>query len=826
MTVVGLFGLIDQILEQWTRSVAIAMLYTGCLKGVPDLAPTSTTPSFQYVAMKARYAIISHIKVFSLIPLLQILLPTLTAAPQPLHRLLHDQTQDAKTFRDHIRNYNSAFAFTSFGVTAIDHTVNAGQGPWVFKVNGEVFHTHGSLLPNEGQTPIYAQLYFYDSTQATNHRLAHAANQNLDRAILQDMHDMLRTSNHFAVTYQHAIERLRTQPPNDMNQTLTLQVDHRTDLRRYNLPTGNEGVAAIIPNIPEATARDIVVHRRQQGADGQSFQRVSEGSGAYDPLHYVLLFPKGELGWHWDLPRVNARNVRHQRNNNDDEDNLEENVLDGREAGANNTGITRMNYYSYRLHQRIGEAETLIRGGKLFQQWIVDAWATVEQARLNWIRFNQVTIRAEMYSGVQDAIDEGGNLGEIGQAMVLPATFTGSPRSMFQKCQDSMSVICHMGKEDLFITMTANPQWPEIQNALLPGQTASDRPELVARVFHQKLKEMIKDIWVNGIFGRAIARVHTIEFQKRGLPHAHILIWLAPEDKPNTEAAVDKIVCAEIPDPAQFPHLHRVVTTSMLHGPCGAEDPNAVCMKDGRCTKRFPKPFQEATSLTEDGYPTYRRRQTNFTFTKRFGRPQREFVYTNQWVVPYNPYLSAKYNCHINVEICNNIHAVKYIHKYIFKGHDRITVGIQQNDEIKKYLDSRYIGPHEAAWRLFAFSMHSVLPTVERLTVHLPDQQMVYFHADDNAEQVQGQMQQDSKLTGYFKYNRENPEDRRLLYADFPKFFVWHRRQRGVAAHWAPRRRGFAIGRMPWVSPRAGERYFLRYLLTAVAGVCFYYYIL
>jgi hypothetical protein len=718
-----------------------------------------------------------------------------------------------ETFRNNIRNYNNAFAFTSFGVTAIDNTVNIGNGPWVFKVNGEVVHRHGSLLPDEGQTPTYAQVYFYDSNDATNYRMRHPANHGLDRGVMQDLHDMLQAHNHFAASYRHAVERLRG---NEDIYSLTLQVENRTDLRRYNLPTGNEGVAAIIPNIPNATTRDVVVHCRDGGGP---FQRVSESSGAYDPLYYVLLFPRGELGWHWDLPRVNRGNNRGRRNENNDEDNLEENVLDGREQGATNTGITRMNYYSYRLHQHVGEAETLIRGGKLFQQWIVDAWATVEQARLNWICFHQNTIRAEMYSGVQDAIDAGGELGQIGQAMVLPATFTGSPRSMFQKCQDSMSVICHTGKEDLFITMTANPQWPEIQNALLPGQTAADRPELVARVFHQKLKEMIKDIWVNGIFGRAIARVHTIEFQKRGLPHAHILIWLAPEDKPNTEVAVDKIVCAEIPDPVQFPRLHGIVTTSMLHGPCGVEDPNAVCMKDGRCTKRFPKRFQEATSLTEDGYPTYRRHQTNVTFRKHIGAG-REFVYTNQWVVPYNPYLTSKYSCHINVEICNTIHAVKYIHKYIFKGHDRITLGIQQNDEIKKYLDSRYIGPHEAAWRLFAFSMHSVLPSVERLTVHLPNEQMIYFNADDNPEQVQGQMEQDTKLMGYFSYNREHPGDRHLLYADFPKYFVWHKKRQGVAAHWAPRRRGFAIGRMPWVSPHAGERFFLRYLLTAVAGMC------
>ena len=46
----------------------------------------------------------------------------------------------------------------------------------------------------------------------------------------------------------------------------------------------------------------------------------------------------------------------------------------------------------------------------------------------------------------------------------------------------------------------------------------------------------------------------------------------------------------------------------------------------------------------------------------------------NRWIVPYNPYLSRKYRAHINVEVCASVRAVKYIHKYIYKGNDRTTV--------------------------------------------------------------------------------------------------------------------------------------------------------
>jgi hypothetical protein len=99
----------------------------------------------------------------------------------------------------------------------------------------------------------------------------------------------------------------------------------------------------------------------------------------------------------------------------------------------------------------------------------------------------------------------------------------------------------------------------------------------------------------------------------------------------------------------------------------------------------------------------------------------------NRWVVPHNVYLSTKYNAHINVEVYNNIHVVKYLFKYIYKGHDHATVEIScQNDnaikgnvvetnEIKKYLDYRYVSASEVAWRIFKFNMHERFPAVERL---------------------------------------------------------------------------------------------------------------
>ncbi len=122
------------------------------------------------------------------------------------------------------------------------------------------------------------------------------------------------------------------------------------------------------------------------------------------------------------------------------------------------------------------------------------------------------------------------------------------------------------------------------------------------------------------------------------------------------------------------------------------------------------------------------------------------FVFDNRWVVPYNPYLTMWYKCHINVEVCSSITAVKYLYKYVYKGHDRALAVVQPavasqvasggadgnnapaaRDEVQNYLDGRYVSASEACHRLFAFDLHGMHPNVYRLAIHLPNEQTTYF---------------------------------------------------------------------------------------------------
>lgn len=204
-----------------------------------------------------------------------------------------------------------------------------------------------------------------------------------------------------------------------------------------------------------------------------------------------------------------------------------------------------------------------------------------------------------------------------------------------------------------------------------------------------------------------------IEFQKRGLPHAHFLIILKSSSKIISPEYFDKIVCAKILNENMYPYLYSVVLKHMMHGPCGILNPKNVCMeKNGKCRSHYSKVYASETSFGEDSYPKYRRRDDNKKVKVR-GQ-----YLDNRWVVPYNPYLLAKFDCHINVEICSTIKAVKYLYKYVYKGHDRISFVVNPNDqifdfdEIQKFQSARWISPPEAMWRIYGFILCEIYPSV------------------------------------------------------------------------------------------------------------------
>ncbi|KAF8747209.1 Helitron helicase-like domain at N-terminus [Rhizoctonia solani] len=458
----------------------------------------------------------------------------------------------------------------------------------------------------EGQQPQYAQLYLYDPHDAANFCTRNQHNAGIDPGLMCLLTGVIHESHEYAALYKQAWQRMQEQPVQTVSIVLCQQWN--TDPRRYNLPTSDE-IALILADNALNQQHDIVLFKHDGG-----FQRMSSWNPAYACLHYVLLFPKGEhgfqrhipiQGWQWQPglhPQAAQRVAQLDVEGHEPDDDEEDNGPAGNQR-QRRIVVSEREYYAYYLFScedpdvqthypgANGTFSTIFWAGHLFQQYLVDVWAIADQSRLLWLRNNQSSLRVELYSGLCDALlSDNLTCGEQVGCYILPSSYYGGPQQMAESYQDAMAISCYLGGPQLFITMTANPKWPEIHSALLPGQTYSDRPDLITWVFELKRRQLMEDITQKGIFGKCIAHVHTIEFQKRGLPHMHLLVWLEHASHILEPGDVDELICAELPiaeGPGADPALYSVVTSSMLHGPCGPDHSDAPCWdKDKKaCTK-------------------------------------------------------------------------------------------------------------------------------------------------------------------------------------------------------------------------------------------------
>ncbi|XP_062208940.1 uncharacterized protein LOC133910622 [Phragmites australis] len=224
-----------------------------------------------------------------------------------------------------------------------------------------------------------------------------------------------------------------------------------------------------------------------------------------------------------------------------------------------------------------------------------------------------------------------------------------------------------------------------------------------------------------------------------------------------------------------------------------------VANQNRTCKSYYPRQITNTTLQGKDSYPIYRRRDDGQKVHVR------GHVLDNRWVVPYNPKLLRRYDCHINAEVCSSIKAVKYLYKYIYKGHDKASVSINyangnhEINEIDDYREARWVAPQEALWRIFAFDLSGIFPPVLQLQLHLPGMHLVSYKDNANA-------------------NCEFPWARSILYREFPEYAVWN----PTLKKWKKRKQRTQVGRIISAHPVEGERYYLRVLLNHVAGATSY----
>ena len=166
--------------------------------------------------------------------------------------------------------------------------------------------------------------------------------------------------------------------------------------------------------------------------------------------------------------------------------------------------VTHLQHYAFRIAVRDGFS--LIHSAKkLFLQFLLYAFSTVDGNRLQYIKENNKSLRYETYEGLADFVErrtrhvnegsQGEDFHNRAGKTYLPPSFVGSVRYQKQNFNDAMVQTAHTGKPDLFITMTANSCWPEIDRVMQDeGHLKQFRPDIEARVFKIKLDQILKVI--------------------------------------------------------------------------------------------------------------------------------------------------------------------------------------------------------------------------------------------------------------------------------------------------------------------------------------------
>ena len=240
-----------------------------------------------------------------------------------------------------------------------------------------------------------------------------------------------------------------------------------------------------------------------------------------------------------------------------------------------------------------------------------------------------------------------------------------------KKNLESLAIVRKKGNPHLVITMTCNPNHPQILRDLPHGSMPGNCPDIVLRVFYQQVHQLLYMLYEKKIPGWEGIKgiINVIEFQKRGLPHVHVLAIL-DRTSSMVEDKIDKYAKAEIPDKEVNTVDWKNVVTFMLHKPCGDLNPDTPCCQNryGACESGFPEDSCERSHFAEEnGSAVYRRRSpedgggSHVVKNFRIGKKQIDFEYTSRDVVLYNLFLLRIFKCHINVKIFSSLKVIKYL---------------------------------------------------------------------------------------------------------------------------------------------------------------------
>uniref|UniRef100_A0A183C0C5 ATP-dependent DNA helicase n=1 Tax=Globodera pallida TaxID=36090 RepID=A0A183C0C5_GLOPA len=738
---------------------------------------------------------------------------TLQDRPQELLALLYNRDTASLRWQKELVDRSLAYNNNiSFGHIEIDR--GEEEIYRIIKCNNMIQYVLWDYNPPDASNPLlHGQLFTIPPEQAHERLGQIAADSALDANLLIFLHDLLRKYHPLAAAYETAAETYNQMPEAERIQLRMLVVGTNrqgeeqavsgTDAAPANVALPDQSILRQIHPGRLAVETEAGSHLVAQfyidsgqnvipSMDYEVVLKGRKGTGKthmkwwhreIDPALFPLLFSRGQHGYEDGIP------LKLQPDEHFDKQYQQikrgDNVLldEAAQLGEEEEFLGSVNERKFSRRDRVSRAQLFrymaqIRGPNWkTPHWLWD-WGGL--AQLYTVTFN--------------------NRSEARKVQFM------KQMQFYQKEYANCMTICRdIGKPDLLVTYTMDPDCPELLE-LLPTDSNGkqqqwyDRPDIVTRLFIDKLKELEKDLTERCVMGPVKGWFYAVEHQKRGLPHVHfclIMDWerMRAGGKIQTpEDYIDEYVCAEIPPKPEgrtkeaglARQLYEIITKKNIHT-CTAKR----CLADEKCNKHFPKPYEYDNIYSDNAYPRYRRRPPPpdeaaakqnpeqygrvFEYKDRWGRTIRK---DNAHVVAYNPYLSAKYRSHINVEFVAGDGCTKYICKYCMKGADMAFVEVKKDgdttwdyDEYHQIRLARYITSAEAAMSLWGTPLVRRSHVVDQLDVHGPeghlvavDQSFADEEERENAICEAAQREEERRATGeerttqltaYFDYNRD-----------------------------------------------------------------------
>ncbi|KAK3929744.1 3-hydroxyanthranilate 3,4-dioxygenase [Frankliniella fusca] len=614
--------------------------------------------------------------------------------PNHIKALFVENNPVANKFRDAIVSYNRMFAM-AFPQGKLQSILARRYSSMV--VNGELRFVANSYLSADQQNIAKpGELYFVEmSGDVATARIATSTMANsLDVHLVESIETFLRQENKLFKTFVTSGEKAKAIAENRPVREVILAINPRpagrTSYRgmwnyyrnytldpNFDLPTIEYMGAVFYGELTHGVHHDVRYFIRPRRA-GDASDILNRGDKAsLDMLTFPLFHLFGEF----------SRCVKGDPDREFPE------------------LCTLRQYYKFRIQIREGEWNPLFRGERLFLQYLITAALRCEYNDVDFHkRPEQHQVYKEAYKSVIEFIlDQAQRHDKVinpGGISLLPSHVAHTERNGRNRFLDCMAIMTKFKGSSYFITMTANPKWKEIQEDL-PEVPWYFKPQVNVRVFLQKMAVLLNLLVQRQCLGRALGYACVIEYQKRGLPHCHIIMMVYPDDMPKCGREVDLVIRADIPDPAREPQLHELVTRVNLHHLCREKKrrgQEVFCMVDGKhCKSKFPKSFSDETIITgrqvlfkrpENGV-VFRNPKSGevFTISTLLKPCEAMLCITKQMllqVVPYNPFLSLVMQTNTNIEICSQeAQIVKYVSLYINKSGDQVYTSMAEENLIK-----------------------------------------------------------------------------------------------------------------------------------------------